>query len=172
MTLKGTEVTIVYPLEEGTQTIRVHVEDLAGNGLDLDPINVDVDWSPPTLSLDASMPVMTEEALLTLKGNTEDNCTLYVNGARISVDTSGYFIKNFLLNEGNNRLVVVSTDMYGQSTSLVYEVQMTPPQPEPWPDTPSPLPMMLAITFALIVVEVVVLQLWWRRKRKQALKRA
>jgi hypothetical protein len=165
VTLEGTEVTIVHPLEEGAQTIRVRVEDLAGNGLDLDPINVDVDWSPPTLSLDASMPGMTEEALLTLRGTTEANCTLYVNGARISVDGSGLFIKNFLLNEGNNILVVVSTDMYGQSASLVYEVQMTPPRPEPWPDPDSMLPTMLAITIAIIVVETVALQLWWRRKR-------
>jgi hypothetical protein len=164
VTMEGTEVALFYPLEEGTQTINIHVEDLAGNGLDFDPINVDVDWSPPTLSLDASMPEMTEEALLTLRGVTEANCTLHVNGARISVDQAGLFVKNFLLNEGDNRLVVVSTDVYGQSTSIVYEVQMTPPQPEPWPDTPSRLPTMLAITIAILVVEVVDIQLWWRRK--------
>ncbi|UCC94021.1 MAG: hypothetical protein JSW25_05000, partial [Thermoplasmata archaeon] len=167
VTMDGTEVVIAYPLEEGTQTITVHVEDQAGNGLDHDPINVDVDWSPPALSLDPTMPEMTDEALLTLKGTTEANCTIVVNGARISVDSGGLFVKNFLLNEGSNRLVVVSTDMYGQSTSLVYEVQMTPAQPEPWPDSPSMLPTMLAITIVIIVVEVVVLQLWWRWKRKQ-----
>ena len=164
--LTDTEVTLDYPLEEGLQTILISVEDPAGNALLFDPIRVDVDWSPPTLSLDEGMPNETEEALLNLRGLTEPNCTLTVNGVRVSVDSQGAFQKNYLVNEGPNSLEIVSTDQYGQSTRLVYDVTMKAPEPEPWPDTQSLLPLMLGITIAILVVEVVALQLWWRRKKQ------
>ncbi|MCK5252389.1 MAG: hypothetical protein KAQ96_05545, partial [Thermoplasmata archaeon] len=164
--LTDTEVTLDYPLEEGLQTILIGVEDPAGNALLFDPIRVDVDWSPPTLSLDEGMPNETEEALLNLRGLTEPNCTVTVNGVRVSVDSQGAFQKNYLLNEGPNSLEIVSTDQYGQSTRLVYDVTMKAPEPEPWPDVQSLLPLMLGITIAILVVEVVTLQLWWRGKEK------
>jgi hypothetical protein len=165
ITLDSSQVTLEYPLVEGSQTIIVSVMDLAGNSLQFDPINVEVDWVPPTLSLDTSMPGDTEETLINLKGYTEPNCTVTVNGGRVSVDGSGSFVRNFLLNEGDNHLVIVSTDQYGQSTTLVYDVTMIAPEPEPWPDAPSLLPLMLGITIAILVVEVIALQLYWRRKR-------
>ena len=164
--LTDTEVTLDYPLEEGIQTILIGVEDPAGNSLQFDPIRVDVDWSPPTLSLDNEMPNETDEALLNLRGLTEPNCTVTVNGVRVSVDTQGAFSKNYLLNEGPNSLEMVSTDQYGQSTRLVYDVTMKAPEPEPWSDVPSLLPLMLGITITILVVEIVSLQLWWRRKNK------
>lgn len=154
---------VVHILAEGTQTILVRVEDLAGNALEHPPIHVIVDRTPPTLGLEDGMPAHTDEALLSLRGRTEPNCTLTVNGARISVDSQGNFQRNFLLSEGGNRMVLVSTDRFGQSTTLVYEVEMSPPQPEPWPDPPSRLPAMLAITVVILVVEALVLWLWWRR---------
>ncbi|MCJ2540552.1 MAG: hypothetical protein LN414_04715, partial [Candidatus Thermoplasmatota archaeon] len=164
--MTDTEVTVDYPLEEGFQTILIIVEDPAGNSLQMDPIRVDVDWIPPMLSLDEGMPNETEEALLGLRGLTEPNCTITVNGVRISVDSRGAFQKNYLLNEGPNSLEIVSTDQYGQSTMLVYDVTMKAPEPEPWPDVQSLLPLMLGITIAILVIEVVALQLWWRRKKQ------
>lgn len=155
--------TVVHVLSEGTQTILVRVEDLAGNSLEHPPIHVIVDRTPPALRLDDGMPVHTEEALLGLRGHTEPNCTLTVNGARISVDSHGNFVRNFLLSEGDNRMVLVSTDRFGQSTTLVYEVEMSPPRPEPWPDPASRLPTMFAITLVILVVEAVLLWWWWRR---------
>jgi hypothetical protein len=166
-TLMGTGLTVEYPLVSGRQTISVTVEDPAGNSFEFDPIHVEVDWVPPKLRLDQSMPNETEETLLNLKGYTEPNCTITVNGVRLSVDTSGAFVRNFLLNEGMNTLVVVSTDDYGQKTTLVYEVKMVAPEPEPWPDATSLFPMMLALTIVLLVVEAVLLQLYWRRKREE-----
>jgi hypothetical protein len=162
----GTEIVLDYPLVVGFQTIDVSVEDMAGNVYQAAPIRVDVDWVPPTLNLDQSMPNDTEETLLNLRGQTEPNCTVTVNGVRVSVDANGLFVKNFLLNEGTNRLEIISTDRYGQTTTLVYQVSMVAPEPEPWPDSPSLFPLMLAITIAILVVEVVVLQLYWRRKRE------
>jgi len=163
--MDGTKYTLDHSLVVGFQTITVRVEDPAGNAFESDPIRIEVDWTPPQLSLDASMPVSTEEALLSLRGRTEPNCTVTVNGVRISVDSRGTFVKNFLLNEGSNSIVVLSTDRYGQTTMLVYDVTMVAPEPEPWADASSWLPLMLGITIALIIVEVVALQLWWRRKR-------
>jgi hypothetical protein len=164
MAMDGTTITLDHPLVVGYQTITIRVEDPAGNAFEAEPINIDVDWTPPSLSLDASMPNSTEETLLSLRGNTEPNCTVTVNGVRISVDAQGTFVKNFLLNEGSNSIIVLSTDRYGQTTRLVYDVTMVAPEPEPWAEPPSMLPLMLGITLAIIVVEVVALQLWWRRK--------
>jgi hypothetical protein len=165
ITLQGSEAVLDYPLVEGIQTIVVYVEDNAGNGIAFDPINIEVDWNPPNITLDPTLPSHTEEALFTLRGTTEPNCTVTVNGARVAVDSTGFFIKNFLLNEGSNQLVIVTTDRFGQSTSKVLDVEMSPPEPEPWPDSPSILPQMLVFTVAVLVIEVVALELWWRRKR-------
>jgi hypothetical protein len=114
--------------------------------------------------LDPGLPTTTEEALLRLVGTTEPNCTVRVNGVRISVDTGGSFVRNFLLNEGENTLVVTSTDLYGQSSNVTYRVSMVAPEPEPWPEPTSLLPMLLAITIIILVVEVVLLRLYWSRR--------
>ncbi len=164
--MDGTELTLEHPLEEGIQSISLRVEDQAGNWQDHPPIRIDVDRTPPSLSLDPGTPNTTEEALLTLRGFTEPNCTLVVNGGRLGVDAEGRFQRVFLLNEGDNTLVIVSTDRYGQSTRLVYQVSMVAPEPEPWPDAPSLLPILLTLTVFILVVEVVVLHLYWRRRRK------
>jgi hypothetical protein len=81
------------------------------------------------------------------------------------VDSSGAFSKNFLVNEGVNRIVVTATDRYGQTTQLVREVTMTPPEPEPLNTTPSPLPYMLLLTVLTLAVVAIALKLWWRRQR-------
>jgi hypothetical protein len=164
--MEGTQVTVAHILEEGLQSIVVRVEDQAGNWQEFPPIKVDVDWTPPNLSLDPGTPNTTEEALLTLRGTTDPNCTIVVNGGRVSVDTEGRFQRVFLLNEGDNTLVIVTTDRYGQSTDLVYHVSMVPPAPEPWPDAPSLLPFMLSVTLVILVVEAVVLHLYWRRRKR------
>jgi hypothetical protein len=162
--MEGRHVTVRHQLVEGVQSIAVRVEDPVGNWMDHPPVRVDVDWTPPALELDPGLPVTTEETLLRLTGTTERNCTVTVNGVRLSVDSSGVFVRNFLLNEGENRLVVVSTDRYGQSSNVTYTVSMVAPEPEPWPEAPSLLPMLLAITVAVLVVEAVVLRLYWGRK--------
>ncbi len=165
---EGNQAIIVHPLSEGLQSITLRVEDPAGNWLDFPAIRVEVDWSPPTLSLDEGMPNVTEVVLLSLKGETEPNCTVTVNGVRVAVDSEGGFFKNFLLNEGVNTLIIESTDRYGQTTQVTYSVTMVAPEPEPWPDAESLIPLMLGITVAVLVVEVVILHLYWRRKgRKQ-----
>jgi hypothetical protein len=161
--MEGRHVTLSHPVEEGLQDILVRVEDPVGNWMDHPPVHVEVDWSPPALHLDDGLPETTEEALFRLLGTTEPNCTVTVNGVRVSVDGSGAFVRNFLLNEGDNTLVVVSTDRYGQSSNASHTVRMVAPEPEPWPEAPSLLPMLLALTAVLLAVEVVVLRLYWRR---------
>ncbi len=163
--MEGREGSVDHPLDVGMNTIMVHVEDDAGNFYDFGPINIEVDRTPPLLTIDPSTPNRTEEALFTLRGRTEDNVTLLVNGAPVSVDSEGAFQKNFLLNEGPNRIVITVTDRYGQTTTLTHDITMTPPDPEPLNTTPSPLPYMLALTALTLVVVAVVLKLWWKRQR-------
>jgi len=165
--LDGREGSVVYDLSVGMNAIMVYVQDAAGNSQELGPIHIDVDRTPPVIDL-PTPPDATEEVLLTLRGHTEPNVTLYVNGAPIPVDREGFFQKNFLLNEGINRLVIVAEDRYGQATNVTYDITMTPPEPLPMNTTPSSLPYMLAITALVLVVEAFVLWGWWKRKRAQA----
>ncbi len=165
--LDGTEGSVDYNLSEGMNAIMVYVQDEAGNSQEFGPIYVEVDRTPPVIDL-PTPPNTTEEVLLTLRGRTEPNVTLFVNGAPISVDREGFFQKNFLLNEGANRLVIVVEDRYGQVTTMTYDITMMPPEPDPLNTTPSSLPYMLAITAVILVVEVIVLKVWWKRKRARA----
>ncbi len=165
--LDGREGSFVYNLSEGMNDIMVYVQDEAGNFQEFGPITVDVDRTPPAIDLPAP-PHTTEEVRLMLRGHTEPNVTLLVNGAPIPVDREGLFQKTFLLNEGTNRLVIVVEDRYGQVTTMTYDITMTPPGPEPLTTTPSSLPYMLAITAVIIVVEAFVLKVWWKRRRARA----
>jgi hypothetical protein len=162
--LDGREGSVEYDLSEGMNAIMVYVEDEAGNFHEFGPIFVEVDRTPPVIDLTAP-PNNTQEVLLTLGGRTEPNVTLLVNGAPISVDRDGSFQKNFLLNEGANRLVIVVEDRYGQITTITHDITMTPPEPEPLNTAPSSLPYMLAITAAILLVEAMVLKIWWKRRR-------
>ncbi len=164
--LDGREGSLEYDLSEGMNAIMVHVQDEAGNWHSFGPIFVEVDRVPPVIDL-PTPPTTTDEVLLTLRGRTEPNVTILVNGAPIPVDREGLFQKNFLLNEGTNRLVIVAEDRYGQVTNVTHDVIMTPPEPVPLDSTPSSLPYMLAITAVILVVEAVVLWGWWKRKRAQ-----
>jgi len=162
--LEGREGSVEYGLTVGMNSIMVYVQDEAGNFEEFGPIFVDLDMTPPVIDLSAP-PNNTDEVMLTLKGRTEPNVTLLVNGAPLSVDREGFFQKNFLLNEGTNRLDIVVEDRYGQITTLTHEVTMTPPEPEPLNTTPSSLPYMLALTAVVILVWAIVLKLWWKRGR-------
>lgn len=157
--------TSKHALQEGLNTIIVHAEDEAGNWVEFGPIRVEVDRTPPDLQVH-ELPDRSEEALLTIRGATEPNVTLYINGARITVAVRGEFVRNFLLNEGLNVMVFEAHDRYGQVTRLTMEVDMSPPQPEPLPSRPSVLPQMLAITLAILAVQALILHLWWRRQKR------
>ncbi|MCK4971464.1 MAG: hypothetical protein KAS77_13090, partial [Thermoplasmata archaeon] len=165
--LDGREGSFVYNLSEGMNYIMVYVQDEAGNFQEFGPITVDVDRTPPVIDL-PDPPDTTEEVRLTLKGRTEPNVTLFVNGAPIPVDREGFFQKNFLLNEGTNRLVIVVEDRYGQVTTLTYDITMMPPEPERMNTTPSSLPYMLVLTAVIILVEAIVLKVWWKRRKARA----
>ena len=157
----------MYNLSEGMNAIMVYVQDEAGNFQEFGPISVDVDRTPPVIDL-PDPPDTTEEVRLTLRGHTEPNVTLFVNGAPVSVDREGFFQKDFLLNEGTNHLVIVVEDRYGQVTTMTYDITMTPPEPERMNTTPSSLPYMLALTAVIIVVEAIVLKVWWKRRQARA----
>lgn len=162
--LDGREGSVEYDLSEGMNAIMVYVEDEAGNFHEFGPIFIEVDRTPPVIDLTAP-PNNTHEVMLTLRGRTEPNVTLLVNGAPISVDRDGSFQKNFLLNEGTNRLVIIVEDRYGQITTITHDITMTPPEPEPLNTAPSSLPYMLAITATILLVEAMVLKIWWKRRR-------
>jgi hypothetical protein len=164
--LVGNEAFWDHELAEGLNEIMIRVEDKAGNWVEFGPIFIEVDRTPPLLELDRDLPQATEDALLSLKGHTEPNVTITVNGAPIPVDIEGAFIKNFLLSEGRNRLVVHALDRYGQNTTLVYEVEMTPSVPPPVEGPDSKIPIYILIAVVILVIEGVILQLWWIRRRR------
>jgi hypothetical protein len=158
---EGDTVTVVYPLEEGLQDIMVYAEDPAGNSVQIGPINVEVDRSPPSLNLNPGLPTITEEALFTLLGTSEANVTVHVNGAQVSVDFQGRFMRNFLLSEGHNHLLVVAEDRYGQVSIVEHDVEMSPSVPPPVKGADSNLFPYLAISAVILITEALLLQLWW-----------
>jgi hypothetical protein len=84
------------------------------------------------------------------------------------VDREGWFVRNFLLSEGMNRLELVAEDEFGQRTSLVHDVEMSPSKPSPTSPPTSRVPFMIGLTLLVLLVEGIALELWWWKRRSKA----
>jgi hypothetical protein len=157
---------VIYPftLEEGQNVITVTASDAAGNLAELTVV-VEVDRSPPSITLDGSMPNRTSDIKIRLAGRTDPNSTVRFNGAALAVDQNGSFFKILLLNEGMNHIVVFSTDEFGNQAQEVFQVEMIPSKPPPKEKAPSLIPLMLVITLLVLTIEGVFL-LWRKRVRE------
>jgi hypothetical protein len=158
---------VLVNLTDGENPIVLRAADALGNSVEVTRW-VTSHSTPPSLALDPQPPSVTEVHTIRLTGSTEPGAIVTVNGVAVPVDGEGRFQLPLLLARGTTRLTVVSTDAFGNSANVSFEVTLAPVPPDVKGPAPSLLPWLSLVTLAVLAIEGVVLALWARRRRRLA----
>ncbi len=85
-------------------------------------ITVELDITPPILSIDTEIPKETIDRVITITGKTEPGCILTIAEQTVSLDEKGSFSVSIPLTHGWNTVVIESTDQASNKTSLDYGI--------------------------------------------------
>lgn len=151
-------------LKDGTHTLTVNASDNDGNAADTVNASITVDTVPPMLTV--SEPV---EGLITNKPNqrvsgiTNDNTSspvnlnVVLNGTNLgteTVGTDGNFVKELVLKEGENTIVITATDAAGKTSTVTRTVKLDTSIPEIKKLTLAPNPASTSASLS-ITIEVI-----------------
>jgi hypothetical protein len=118
----GQEVT----LKTGANTIEVVTLNPKGTP---DKQSITVTYQPPAPKLLALAPDTSDAEVVTITGQTEPDCFLYVNNSSTKPDKKGNFSLPVKLNPGANTIEIVSTNPRGGQTLVTKNVTFNPPEP-------------------------------------------
>lgn len=170
-TIAGTAITNGYQvtytpasaLSDGAHTVTVNVSDNDGNAAAQKSTTYTVDTVPPTLNITSPADgLITANTSLTVAGTTNDTTsspvtvTITLNGTSqgaVTVASNGSFSKTVTLANGNNTIVIKSTDAAGKSTSVTRTVTLDTSVPQIVSATITPNPADTGAT-VLIAVQV------------------
>jgi len=96
--------------------IRVAVQGGSENGTVSTEFRISKDKTPPPLSLDDSIPTLTNKKMIKIQGQTEPGATIFVDNLEISVAESGAFSMDFELGEGENTIRIKAVDSSANTT--------------------------------------------------------
>lgn len=161
----GYQVTYTPPtaLSDGSHTVTIDISDHDGNAATQKTTTYTVDTVPPTLNITSPTDgLVTAAAALTVAGTTNDatsspvTVTIKLNGTdqgTVTVAANGSFSKTVTLAEGENTLVITSTDAAGKETSVTRAVTLDISVPEIVSATITPNPADAGAT-VIIAVEI------------------
>jgi len=110
-------------LKEGKNVIKLSAIDASGNKTNVE-ITIMCDTTPPQLSVNA--PSETHEKEVTVKGKTEADIMVSVNGKKLRAGDDGSFSVAVSLEEGENTITIVATDKAGNKTTKTITVTYKP----------------------------------------------
>lgn len=148
------------PLDEGTHTITISVEDNDGNVSDLLSSGFTVDTMPPALNINNPKEgLITNKSTLTVSGTTNDETSspvtikIKLNGVDQGDVTisSGSFSKAITLTEGSNAIEVTATDTAGLKTTITRNVTLDTKAPTISAVTITPNPVDCGKTYTITV---------------------
>lgn len=88
-----------------------------------------VKYQPPAPKLLVIVPDSSESEVITLSGQTEPECIVYVNSSRTLPDKTGKFTFPVKLKPGSNTIKVVSANDRGGQAITTRNINFTPPEP-------------------------------------------
>lgn len=148
-------------LSDGAQTVSVSVKDNDGNSSTAVSSSFTVDTVPPTLNITApENNFETNSRSVTVSGMTNDatsspvTVSITVNGAAVTAPTvksDGSFTTTVTCSEGENTIVITSTDSAGKSTSVTRKVYVDTGAPEFISVTLTPNPVNTGATYVISV---------------------
>lgn len=116
------DFSFLFDLTEGENVITLVAIDAAGNEVER-TITVTLDTVPPKLILTSPTDgLITNSSTVTIKGWTDTDGTVTVNGLPIMLDTTGNFTHSLLLSDGNYTFTIISKDLAGNMVILTRTV--------------------------------------------------
>lgn len=116
----GTFTVALPDLKDGQNTISAKLADSKNNLSDLSNIlSVIIKNTPPILELQSpsdNTTVNGDSNLVTVTGKTEDDTSVNINGRLVVIKTDNTFSYQYPLNEGDNKLTIIATDIAGNVT--------------------------------------------------------
>lgn len=110
------------PLSEGKNTIYTQATDTAGNeSQPSGKVTVEFDKIPPNLKVNEPKNLARfeqREEEITVKGRTEPDTKVTINGQQIIVDQEGRFASLYALKDGKNKLRIEAEDLAGNKTTI------------------------------------------------------
>ncbi len=85
-------------------------------------MTVELDITPPILSIDTEIPKETIDREIAVTGKTEPGCILTIEEQSVSLDENGSFSVTIPLTHGWNTIVIESTDQASNKTFLDYGI--------------------------------------------------
>jgi parallel beta-helix repeat protein len=128
LTLNGQKVTVdandnfeyTVPLAEGKNVLTLTLKDLLGNNFTLTWVVVK-DTTAPNIEI-ISPKGTVDQANVLVRGKTEANATVTVNGLMVYVSASGEFTAPATLNPGKNKIYVTAVDKVGNAKAITVDV--------------------------------------------------
>lgn len=112
--------------KDGSNTISAKLLDEQGNMSNLsNVIFTSVKNKPPVLELtspEANATIVSEKNIVIVSGKSEDGNTVVINGRLALVQNDGSFNYSLSLNEGENIIKIVATDLAGNSITIERKV--------------------------------------------------
>jgi uncharacterized protein YfaP (DUF2135 family) len=122
----GGEFCFPYSLQVGKNEIRVVI---LGKNKKEDSSTVSVERRPTPPKLTVISPEQSDAEYLTISGQTEKDCIVYVNTTPVRPDWDGNFSSVVQLKEGANSIKISSTNKDGGTAAIQKTVSFSPPTP-------------------------------------------
>lgn len=115
--------TMDAPITEGENSISLFAQDSSGNKSALSKsYTVIMDATAPTIEIESpangSTIELTKNQLTTIKGKTEPNASVTVDGRTVRANTEGIFTTTKQLAEGENKISILATDSAGNQSTI------------------------------------------------------
>ncbi len=117
----------IIQLKPGNNTI--DVDTLNKKGIP-DKQSLTIKYQPQAPTLLALAPESSETETVTVSGQTEPDCFVYINSSRTKPDKQGKFSLPVKLKPGSNSVKVVSTNTRGGQAMVMKNVTFNPPDPK------------------------------------------
>ena len=119
--------SIPVALSEGENKVSAYAQDEAGNeSAESKSFTIIQDTQAPTLEVaepqDGQTIELRKNQILTIKGTTEENAKVYVNGRVVFAKDDGSFSTTYQLQEGENTLMIEAIDQAGNKTEKELKV--------------------------------------------------
>jgi hypothetical protein len=148
------EYSIRVEVELGLNNFTLRAVDLAGNSRTI-LVQITVDKIPPDLNITAPIgKEKTTNGRYVIRGTTESNATVRINGGPVPVDPNGGFQADRTLVFGKNTFMVEATDPAGNKETRTVIIQRDAP-----PEDLTMFYIGIGVTIAMIVA-CLVLGLW------------
>ena len=122
--------TFDVTLEDGFHVVEVEVYDNIGN-YNTDSVTVELDAAPPDLIVLAPEEgLITNQTSLLVIGVSDPGAEVTVNGVVVDVSVDGTFNHTLELEEGENAIVIIATDSFGNSRTETRNVTLDTIPPE------------------------------------------